>query len=174
MALKKIILFKGGKNMSVEMVKKYLKNYGLDNKVREFKESSATVELAAKAAGVIPARIAKTLSCKVGDHAILVVTAGDTKVDNKKYKEKFGLKAKMLQPEEVMEYTGHAIGGVCPFATPDANVETYLDESMKRFETVYPAAGSSNSCVEVTMEELYKASKAKEWVDVCKFLDSVV
>lgn len=157
--------------MSVEIVKNYLKKFGLENKVKEFDESSATVELAAKAAGVIPARIAKTLSFKLGESAILIVTCGDTKIDNKKYKEKFGIKAKMLQADEVIVYTGHAIGGVCPFAIPDSEVKIYLDESMKRFDTLLPAAGSSNSCVELTLEELYKASKAEEWVDVCKLVE---
>lgn len=157
--------------MSVEIVKNYLKNFGLEEKVKEFKESSATVELAAKAAGVIPARIAKTLSFKSEESAILVVTSGDTKIDNKKYKDKFGIKAKMLQADEVIAYTGHAIGGVCPFAISDSEVKVYLDESMKRFDTLLPAAGSSNSCVELTLEELYKASKAEEWVDVCKLAE---
>ena len=157
--------------MSVEIVKNYLKNFGLEEKVKEFKESSATVELAAKAAGVIPARIAKTLSFKSKESAILVVTSGDTKIDNKKYKDKFGIKAKMLQADEVIAYTGHAIGGVCPFAISDSEVKVYLDESMKRFDTLLPAAGSSNSCVELTLEELYKASKAEEWIDVCKLAE---
>lgn len=157
--------------MSVEIVKNYLKKFGLENKVKEFEESSATVELAAKAAGVIPARIAKTLSFKSGESAILIVTSGDMKIDNKKYKDKFGIKAKMLQAEEVIEYTGHAIGGVCPFAIPYSEVKIYLDESMKRFDTLLPAAGSSNSCVELTIEELYKASRAEEWIDVCKLIE---
>lgn len=158
--------------MSVEIVKQYLEKFGLDKKIIEFKESSATVELAAKAAGVIPARIAKTLSFKVGESAILIVTSGDTKIDNKKFKDKFGIKAKMLQGEEVIRYTGHAIGGVCPFAILNQEVKVYLDESMKRFKTLLPAAGSSNSCIELTLEELCKASKAEGWVDVCKFMES--
>lgn len=154
--------------MSVESVKDYLKEWNFDNRVKEFTKSSATVELAAKAAGVIPARIAKTLSFKIGDKCILIVTSGDTKIDNKKYKEKFKAKAKMLSPEEVIEYTGHAIGGVCPFDIKDKSINIYLDLSMKRFKTVLPAAGSSNSCVELTLEELELASKFTEWVDVCK------
>lgn len=154
--------------MSIEIVKKYLDRFGLKNKVIEFEVSSATVELAAAAAGVIPARIAKTLSFKGEDSALLIVTSGDTKIDNKKYKERFGIKAKMLKADEVIAYTGHEVGGVCPFAIKDPKVKIYLDESMKRFDTILPAAGSSNSCVELTIEELEKASQAEEWVDVCK------
>ncbi len=154
--------------MSIEIVKKYLDRFGLKNKVIEFKVSSATVELAAAAAGVIPARIAKTLSFKGEDSALLIVTSGDTKIDNKKYKERFGIKAKMLKADEVIAYTGHEVGGVCPFAIKDPKVKIYLDESMKRFDTILPAAGSSNSCVELTIKELEKASQAEEWVDVCK------
>lgn len=154
--------------MSVNTVREYLKQYELDRKIKEFEVSSATVELAAKAAGVSPAEIAKTLSFKEGDGAILIVAAGDAKVDNKKYKEQFGIKAKMLTPEEVIFFTGHAIGGVCPFDIPERNVKTYLDVSMKRFEHVLPAAGSANSCVILTLEELEKASQAIGWIDVCK------
>lgn len=154
--------------MSLERVREYLKEYHLDSKIREFTVSSATVELAAEAAGVIPARIAKTLSFKTGETAVLVVAAGDARIDNKKYREQFGTKAKMLSPDEVIAYTGHAIGGVCPFDISDEMVKTYLDVSMKRFETVFPAAGSDNSCVELTLDELEKASKAVAWVDVTK------
>lgn len=154
--------------MSIAAVKEYLKQFNLDSKVEEFSQSSATVELAAKAAGVIPARIAKTLSFKVGDGAVLIVTCGDTKIDNSKYKAQFHTKAKMLTPDEVIEFTGHAVGGVCPFAVTNENVTTYLDESMKRFDIMLPAAGSSNSCVRLTLEELEKASKAAGWIDVCK------
>ena len=154
--------------MSVESVRNYLKQFHLDDKVEEFTESSATVELAAHAAGVIPAMIAKTLSFKVGEGAILIVTSGDTKVDNHKYKEKFGTKAKMLTPEEVIEFTGHAIGGVCPYDNPPGKVKVYLDESMKRFEMALPAAGSSSSCVRLTIEELERSCPGAEWVDVCK------
>lgn len=154
--------------MSVERVREYLNQYGLGGKVREFEVSSATVELAAQAAGVIPAKIAKTLSFKIGEDAVLIVAAGDAKIDNRKYKDEFGAKAKMLNPEEVISYTGHAIGGVCPFDIKSNSVKTYLDESMKRFDSVLPAAGSANSCVELTLEELEKASKAAGWVDVCK------
>ena len=154
--------------MSVEKVREYLKEFDLDGRVEEFAESSATVELAAKAAGVIPAMIAKTLSFKVGDSAVLIVTSGDTKIDNAKFKQVFGTKAKMLTPDEVIEFTGHAIGGVCPFAITNPSVKTYLDISMKRFDTVLPAAGSSNSCVRLSPDELEKASRAVMWADICK------
>ena len=158
--------------MSVEAVKEYLKNFGLDSRVEEFAESSATVELAAKAAGVIPAMIAKTLSFKVGDSAVLIVTSGDTKIDNSKFKHLVGTKAKMLTPDEAIEFTGHAVGGVCPFAISNPNVKTYLDISMKRFDTILPAAGSSNSCVRLSPEELEKASNAVMWADICKSIDA--
>lgn len=153
----------------MESVRNYLKQFDLDSKVQEFEELSATVELAAHAAGVIPAMIAKTLSFKVDDHAVLIVTSGDTKVDNKKYKEKFGTKAKMLTPEEVIEYTGHAIGGVCPYDNPEGKCKVYLDESMKRFDMMLPAAGSSSSCVRLNIEELERSCPGAEWVDVCKY-----
>lgn len=158
--------------MSIAAVKEYLKQFNLDSKVEEFEQSSATVELAAEAAGVSMARIAKTLSFKVGEGAVLIVTSGDTKIDNPKYKAQFGTKAKMLTPDEVVEFTGHAIGGVCPFAITNENVTTYLDESMKRFDVMLPAAGSSNSCIRLTLEELEKASKAKGWIDVCKMIET--
>lgn len=154
--------------MSITAVREYLKQFNLDSRIEEFEQSSATVELAAGAAGVIPARIAKTLSFKVGEGAVLIVTCGDTKIDNQKYKAFFGTKAKMLTPEEVVEYTGHAIGGVCPFAITGKQVKVYLDESMKRFDLMLPAAGSSNSCVRLTPEELELASGAVGWIDVCK------
>ena len=133
----------------------------------EFPVSSATVELAARAAGVEPGRIAKSLSFKLGGRTILVVAAGDVKVDNAKYKAAFGGKAKMLTAGEAVERIGHAVGGVCPFAV-DPGVEVYLDESMRRFRTVLPAAGSSNSCIELTLAELEQYSNATGWVDVCK------
>lgn len=154
--------------MSVASVREYLKQFDLESKVEEFEESSATVELAAHAAGVIPAMIAKTLSFKVNDKAVLIVTSGDTKVDNRKFKDKFGVKAKMLTPDEVIEYTGHAIGGVCPYANPEGKVEIYLDESMKRFDMALPAAGSSASCVRLTIEELERSCPGAEWADICK------
>ena len=153
--------------MSIEIAREHLKKYHMEERIQEFDVSSATVELAAAALGVEPARIAKSLSFKQEDHAILVVAAGDAKVDNRKFKDTFGLKAKMLTPEEVLELTGHSIGGVCPFGNPE-NVRVYLDESLKRFQTVFPAAGSSNSAVEMTMEELWQTSEALEWVNVCK------
>ena len=155
--------------MSVEIVKDYFKKNNIDKEILEFPVSSATVELAAQAVGVEPARIAKTLSfyTKEKDAAILIVTAGDMKIDNSKFKHFFGMKAKMLSPEDVEPLTGHAIGGVCPFGNPKS-AAVYLDVSMKRFETVFPAAGSGNSAVELTCEELEQHAHAKEWIDVCK------
>ncbi len=154
--------------MSIQAGKEYLKQFGLDGKVLEFEVSSATVELAAQAVGVEGKRIAKTLSFKIGEDAILILAAGDAKIDNKKYKATFGAKAKMLTPDEVVELIGHAIGGVCPFGIRDG-VKTYLDESLKRFETVFPAVGSSNSAIELTTDELEKyAQNYVGWVDVCK------
>ncbi len=153
--------------MAIEKVREYFKQYGMEDRILEMEQSSATVELAALAVGVEPEDIAKTLSFKKGEETILVVTAGDRKIDNAKYKHYFGLKAKMLTPDEVLERVGHAIGGVCPFAVPK-EVQVYLDESMKRFETVYPACGSGNSAIGLTCEELEKYSNSKAWVDVCK------
>lgn len=153
--------------MSINDVRQYLKNYQKDNEVLELDKSSATVELAAQALNVIPARIAKTLSFKKDDSCILVVTAGDTKIDNKKFKQTFGFKAKMLTPEEVINLTGHAIGGVCPFALKNETIKTYCDNSMKRFETIFPACGSSNSAIELSCDELFEISKSEKWVDVC-------
>ena len=153
--------------MAIETVREYLKQWNADERILEFPVSSATVELAAQAVGCEPARIAKTLSFLVSDHAILIVAAGDAKVDNAKYKALFHTKAKMLSMEQVTELIGHAVGGVCPFGVKEG-VEIYLDESLKRFETVFPAAGSSNSAIEVTMEQLEEYSGSKNWVDVCK------
>ena len=153
--------------MSIEKVKAYLKKYNRDKDIIELSQSSATVALAAEALGVDPARIAKTLSFKTPDVAILVVTAGDARINNKKFKEVFGLKAKMLSPDEVIEFTGHVIGGVCPFAVENKNVKIYLDISLKRSDTVYPACGSGNSAIELTCEELQEFSCAADWVDVC-------
>ena len=154
--------------MSVEKVREYLKPYGVTDRIREFEVSSATVELAAVAVGVEGARIAKSLSFKVDDQPIIIVVAGDAKVDNSAYKKQFHTKAKMLTHEEAHTLIGHDVGGVCPFALPD-NVKTYLDVSLKRFETVFPAAGSDNSAIEFTCEELEKySSNFVEWVDVCK------
>lgn len=153
--------------MAIEKVKEYFRQYGMDGKVLEFPVSSATVELAAQALGCEGCRIAKTLSFSVNDSPILIVTAGDAKIDNKKYKTFFGAKAKMLPPDQVEAIIGHAIGGVCPFAVNEG-VKAYLDESIKRFETVFPACGSSNSAIELTPDELEKYSGAIEWIDVCK------
>lgn len=154
--------------MSIEKVRAYFKGYSIEDKILEFPVSSATVELAAKALKTEGCRIAKTLSFSVNDSPILIVTAGDAKIDNKKYKTFFGAKAKMLSFEEVEEKIGHAVGGVCPFAVNEG-VRVYLDESIKRFETVFPACGSSNSAIELTPDELEKYSSFfVEWVDVCK------
>lgn len=153
--------------MSIEKVRDYFKEYGIEDKILEFPVSSATVELAAKALNTEGCRIAKTLSFSVNDAPILIVTAGDAKIDNKKYKTYFGAKAKMLSFDEVEEKIGHAVGGVCPFAINDG-VRVYLDESIKRFPTVFPACGSSNSAIELTPDELEKHSNFIEWIDVCK------
>ena len=155
--------------MSVEIVRNYFKENKISKEILEFPVSSATVELAAQAVGVEPARIAKTLSfyTKDKESAILIVTAGDTKIDNSKFKHYFEMKAKMLAAEDVERMTGHAVGGVCPFGNP-ASVSVYLDISMKRFESVFPAAGGANSAVEMTCADLEKYSLAKDWIDVCK------
>jgi prolyl-tRNA editing enzyme YbaK/EbsC (Cys-tRNA(Pro) deacylase) len=154
-------------NMAIEKVKSYFKQYGIENQILEFDVSSATVELAAQALNCEPCRIAKTLSFITKEGPILIVTAGDAKVDNHKYKEKFGTKAKMPASDEVESVIGHGVGGVCPFAVNEG-VVVYLDESLKCFETVFPACGSSNSAIELTIEELEKYSNYKEWVNVCK------
>ena len=154
--------------MSIEIVRNYFKELGLEDKIMEFDVSSATVELAAQAVGVEGARICKTLSFKDGeDGCILIQTAGDARIDNRKFKDTFHQKAKMLSPDEVETLIGHAVGGVCPFAVNDG-VRVYLDESMKRFDTVFPACGSSNSAIELTVDELWKYSDAEAWIDVCK------
>ncbi|MEN6566718.1 MAG: YbaK/EbsC family protein [Veillonellales bacterium] len=154
--------------MAIEAVKNYFKQYDREKDILEFDESSATVELAAHALNVIPARIAKTLSFKSGQGCILVVTAGDTKVDNHKFKAEFGIKAKMLSPDEVLALTGHAVGGVCPFGIDNPAVRVFVDVSLKRFKTVFPACGSSNSAIELNCDELYLYSQGLKWVDVCK------
>ena len=153
--------------MSIEKGREYFRQFGMEDRVQEFEVSSATVELAAQALGVEGARIAKTLSFMVGEQPILILMAGDVKVDNSKYKGFFHAKAKMMSPEQLEEYVGHQIGGVCPFGIKDG-VEVYLDTSMKRFETVFPAVGGSNSAIELTIEELEKYSNYKEWVEVSK------
>lgn len=153
--------------MSIEKVKAYFASVGLADRVQEFTVSSATVALAAEALGCEPARIAKTLSFVSGEGAILIVAAGDAKVDNAKFKARFGMKAKMLTPEDAIRRVGHAVGGVCPFVVNEG-VPVYLDESLKRFDIVYPACGSSNSGIGLTIPELEEHSHAEAWVDVCK------
>ena len=153
--------------MSIEEVKSYFEKFNMKDRILEFEVSSATVELAAAALHCEPARIAKTLSFIVGGHVILVVTAGDSRIDNAKYKARFGAKAKMLPSDETVNLIGHAVGGVCPFAVKEG-VSVYLDESLKRFETVFPACGSNNSAIELTIEELERYSGYKAWVDVTK------
>ena len=155
--------------MAIEKVRAFFRDLGMEERIQEFDVSSATVELAAQAVGVEGARICKTLSFKDGeDGCILIQTAGDTKIDNRKFKDTFGQKAKMLTAEEVVEFTGHAIGGVCAFAIENPRVRVFCDESMKQFETVFPACGSSNSAIELTCDEIFRISKAEKWIDVCK------
>lgn len=153
--------------MSIEKVEAYFAQYGMQERILEFPVSSATVELAAEALHCEPCRIAKTLSFMVGEKPVLIVAAGDTKIDNPKYKAQFGTKAKMLTPEQAETLVGHAVGGVCPFAV-QPGVAVYLDASLKRFETVFPACGSSNSAIELTIPELERYSGYTAWVDVCK------
>ena len=153
--------------MSLETVKAYFRRLGMEDRVMEFETSSATVELAAQAAGVEPARIAKTLSFRKGDGCVLVVAAGDARIDNRKFRDAFGVKAKMLSPDEVLAMVGHPVGGVCPFDVKEG-VPVWLDESLKRFDVVYPAAGSANSAVALTPDELQRCAGAAGWTDVCK------
>ena len=153
--------------MSIEKVRAFFREKGIEDRVQEFPVSSATVELAAQALGVEGKRIAKTLSFLVGDQCVLIVAAGDAKVDNAKFKAQFHTKAKMLPHDQVPEYVGHAVGGVCPFAVKEG-VAVYLDESLRRFETVYPACGSSNSAIELTIPELMAYADTDAWIDVCK------
>lgn len=153
--------------MSLEKVKEFFKQYGMEDRVKEFDVSSATVELAAKALDTDPSRIAKSLSFMTDEGPILIVTAGDAKIANPKYKAKFNTKAKMLSPKDCESLIGHAVGGVCPFAVNDG-VRVFLDQSLKRFETVFPACGSSNSAIELSIAELEKYSGYTSWVDVCK------
>ena len=153
--------------MSLEKAKEYLKGYGLENNIMEIHTSSATVEEAAKALNCEEKEIAKTLSFLVNDEPILIVVAGDKKIDNPKYKAEFNTKAKMIPFDEVEGYTGHKPGGVCPFGIKE-NVKVYLDDSLKRFNVIYPACGSSNSAVKLTIEELEKVSNYEKWIDVCK------
>lgn len=154
--------------MSIERGRAYFRALGIEHKVMEFEVSSATVELAAQALGVEGARIAKTLSFKTQDDGcMLILAAGDARIDNRKFKDKFHLKAKMLTADEVLEMVGHPVGGVCPFGINEG-IPVYLDESLKRFVTVFPAVGSGNSAIELNLEELFEYSKALEWIDVCK------
>jgi prolyl-tRNA editing enzyme YbaK/EbsC (Cys-tRNA(Pro) deacylase) len=158
--------------MSIEVVRQCFVQHGMADKIMEFDTSSATVELAGQAVGVIPARIAKTLSFKNKDgNGLLIVTAGDTKIDNGKFKGIFHTKAKMLTPEEALALTGHMIGAVCPFGI-SKDVPVYLDVSLKRFQTVFPACGSSNSAIALDCEQLFTLSNALEWIDVCKDWDT--
>ncbi len=155
--------------MAIDKVREYFRQFGMEDRIMEFDVSSATVELAAQAVGTQPERICKTLSfLKPEGGCILIQAAGDARIDNRKFKDQFHTKAKMLKAEEVIEYTGHAIGGVCAFGIDREDVDVYCDDSMKRFETMFPACGSSNSAIELTLDELEKYSKAKGWIDVCK------
>lgn len=156
--------------MAIEAVKAFFRQHGMENRILESAQSSATVALAAQAFGTEERRIAKSLSFLLGDKAILIVAAGDAKVNNQKYRAQFGAKAKMLTPEQVHTMIGHDVGGVCPFAINE-NVDVYLDESLRRFDTVFPACGSSNSAIELTLPELEQFSGSKAWVDVCKLPD---
>ncbi len=153
--------------MSIDLVKAYFQEFGKAQDVLEFDSSSATVELAAQTLGVIPARIAKTLSFHVDGGCVLIVTAGDVKIDNPKYRAQFSCKAKMLAFEEVEPMTGHNVGGVCPFANPP-QVRTYLDVSLQRFDTVFPACGSANSAIELSCDDLFRYAGAQDWIDVCR------
>jgi len=154
--------------VSIDKVRAFFRGKGREGDILEFDVSSATVELAAEAVGVLPARIAKTLSFSVDGGCVLVVTAGDAKIDNTKYKAQFHCKAKMLSPDEVIHFTGHAVGGVCPFGGSSPDVTTYLDISLRRFDTVYPAAGSASSAIELTCGDLEEFSASAGWIDVCK------
>lgn len=159
--------------MSIEKGRAFFREQGIEYRVQEFEVSSATVELAAQAVGVEPARIAKTLSFKKEDSCILVVAAGDARVDNRKFKDRFGMKATMLPHDDVERLIGHGVGGVCPFGINEG-VEVFIDNSVLRFKSVYPAVGSANSAIELTPDELYKYSNAADWVDVCKLPESAL
>lgn len=154
--------------MSLEKARSYLTQRGYGSRIREFDVSSATVELAAQAVGCEPAHIAKTLSFAVGEGCVLIVCAGDAKIDNSKFKQMFHCKATMLTPEQVLAFTGHAVGGVCPFGIERSDVTTYLDISLQRFETVYPAVGNAASAAALNCEELESLSNSAGWIDVCK------
>ncbi len=154
--------------MAIEKVRAYFERYGMAERIMEFEQSSATVELAARAVGCEPARIGKTMSFRLGERVLLIMTAGDAKIDNGKYKTEFGGKAVMLKLDEVEPLIGHDVGGVCPFGI-NSGVEVYLDESLRRFEMVYPAAGSDNSAIGLNMQELEEYSGSLGWIDVCKY-----
>ena len=154
--------------MSIEAVRAYLAEYGLDSRIIEFSVSSATVALAAEALGCDGAHIAKSLTFQGEPNTVLLVAAGDARIDNAKFKAQYGRKAKMLTPDEVIAATGHAVGGVCPFALPETGVDVWLDISLRRFETVYPACGSANSAIPLDCETLFRAAGARGWVDVCR------
>lgn len=155
--------------MSVQTVRKALAAFALDSRVMEFEVSSATVELAAAALGTDPARIAKSLTFYGEDgECVMIVTAGDQKIDNAKFKAYFGYKAKMMSADDALAATGHAVGGVCPFALPESGVTVYLDESLCRFDVIYPAAGSSSSAARLSCDELFLAAHPRAWIDVCK------
>ena len=153
--------------MSIEKGRAYFRSLGMEDRVIEFTVSSATVDLAAQALGVEGARIAKTLSFKTSDGCMLILAAGDARIDNRKYKDRFHMKAKMLSAEEVLELVGHPVGGVCPFGI-DESIPVFLDVSLKRFTTVFPAVGSASSAIELDLDELFRYSHAREWIDVCK------
>ena len=153
--------------MSIEKVREYFRSVGIEERIRELDESSATVELAAQAVGCEPARIAKTLSFELGEGCVLIVCAGDVKIDNRKFKDAFHTKAKMLSPDRAEALTGHRVGGVCPFGVNPDTAKVCLDESLRRFDVVYPAAGTDNTAVRLTLPELERATGG-EWVDVCK------
>ncbi len=156
--------------MAIEKVREYFKQFCIEDRIQEFSVSSATVALAASALGCEPERIAKTLSFKTSDGCVLIVAAGDVKIDNAKFKAFFGTKAKMPSVDEVEDLCGHAVGGVCPFAVKEG-VKVYLDNSLNRFSTVFPACGSSNSAIEMTIDELYKYSNCEAFIDVCKLAE---
>lgn len=153
--------------MGVQEVREYLKQFNKDKDIIELDQSTATVELAAQALGTAPARIAKSLAFQHGEEAMVIVVAGDAKIDNKKFKKTFGFKAKMLSPENTLYYTGHEVGGVCPFDLAN-EIPVFLDQSMERFETMFPACGSGNSAIELSLSQLEKYAKSERWIDVCK------
>ena len=154
--------------MAIEKVREYFKQWNKDGDIIEFDTSSATVALAAQALGTQEGQIAKTISLHLNDGCVLVVAAGNAKIDNKKFRSCFGCKAKMLSPDEALAFTGHAVGGICPFAIERDDVKIVLDESLRQFDAIYPACGSSNSAIELTCEELFRYSGSLDWIDVCK------